>query len=121
MGFLPGRRSFSYFAWDGKESAKENIIQYLSEFTFSIVFLKRGKWLHFGKLKTTDRVSVNTFKMALLDNAVITWHQMEKHILQIFKIVFLFYYHLHSLTDTKKNWVSPPDFSTHTIVMKNNN
>ena len=28
--------------------------------------------------------------MALLDNAVITWHQMEKHILQIFKIVFYF-------------------------------
>lgn len=36
--------------------------------------------------------------MALLDNAVTTWHQMEKDILQIFKIVFIL------LPFTQFNW-----------------
>lgn len=57
--------------------------------------------------------------MALLDNAVITWNQMEKDILQIFKIVFIL------LPFTQFNWHEKKlGVSTrflYTIVMMNNN
>lgn len=68
-------------------------------------------------LKQTDRVRVNTFKMAKLQHAVTSWHHIKKiaysKSLKYFDFIAIHtvYWHI------KRNWASLPDFSIRSFMM----